>query len=81
MPPSVLQPSTSAILAKARAASPLFANMVMAEFFAQAHTRGSRTVLPRTDGQHLVYDSERPFGDRTVSVHARLEDAAAELLG
>lgn len=79
MPPSVLLPATSAVLSKARAASPLFPNMVMAELFAQAHTRGSRSVLPRTDGQYVVYDSERPVGDRTESVYARLEDAAAEL--
>ena len=57
----------------------LFPNIMAAERFDAAHTLGPRKVLPRTDGRFIVYDSRLPFGARTESTHARLDEADGAL--
>lgn len=73
---SVLLPETVAVLRIARPAEPLFKNQILAELFAERHTRGPLRVLPRTVGGYVVIDERRPVGNRTLEIVQGNEDQA-----
>lgn len=83
---SVLRPETLTILAGVRPLAPLFSNMIAAELFDAAHTRGSLRLLPTTAGGYIVFDDDAPLGEGLVEgpfptvekAHAALERLAAD---
>jgi len=68
-----------------KVAATLWPNQIVAEMFEAAHSRGPFTVLPRTDGQFVVFDTRAPNGKGLVAgpfakveqAHEALERAAA----
>ena len=85
---SVLRPETLAELAAVRERAPLFPNLIQAELFEAAHTRGPFKVLRTTTGGFVVFDTRAPLAhgvrDHQTTVaeaHASLERIAAEDAG
>lgn len=83
---SVLLPETLEVLKGARSLQPLFSNMIAAELFEAAHTRGSLTLLPQTTGGYVVFDNDAPLGQGVLEgpfptvekAHGALERLAAD---
>lgn len=83
---SILRPETVAILKDVRPCAPLFSNMIAAELFDAAHTRGSLRLLPTTAGGYIVFDDDAPLGQGLVEgpfptvekAHVALERLAAD---
>jgi hypothetical protein len=72
---SVLRPESVALLRTVRVAGPLFPNLIVAELFDAAHTRGSLKVLPRTVGGYVLFDSEAPLNQGTLAEFKTLAEA------
>lgn len=77
---SVLLPETISALRRVRVQDPLHRNMMVAETFEAAHTRGPLTVLPGTDGAFVVFDRGAPFGEGELSRFPTVGEAHSEVV-
>jgi hypothetical protein len=77
--PSLLAPSSVALLRDVRARAPVFSSIMSAELFDAEHTRGRYKVLPRVDGGYVVFDAEAPLSAAGRERWPSLESAHAEL--
>lgn len=76
---SVLRPETVALLRTVRETSPLFSNMIAAELFDAAHTRGRFKLLPHMAGGYVLFDSSAPMNAGALGRFATIERAQAAL--
>jgi hypothetical protein len=76
---SVLRPETVALLRKVHEAAPLFSNLIAAELFDAAHTRGTLTLLPSMTGGYILFDTTAPLNAGVLGRFPTLERAHAAL--
>lgn len=76
---SILRPETIELLRSVKKCAPLFPNMVVAELFEAAHTRGTLKILPRTVGGYVLFDESASINRGVRGEFATLEEAQAAL--
>jgi hypothetical protein len=81
---SVLRPETRAVLRTVKAMAPVFPNMIAAELFDAAHTRGDLKLIPHMGGGYVLFNTTAPLNAGVLGhfptierAHAALEEASA----
>jgi hypothetical protein len=76
---SPLLPSTVRVLLSVRPCAPFFSNMILAELFEEANSRGPFKILPYAGGGYLVFDTRAPNSQGARGRFEKLEDAQRAL--